>query len=358
MAFTNAARLSAPPAELVTFAHAALFLPSLSTLCTALDLKHVTGFPGLTSKLVRKYPPQSVATATGHMDQSRKNQRSTKPKFSPPPTDETTTDTFPTSPPSGKRTYHVYVAVTYPDQTGKIFSDQTGCFIIPSSTGSTQLFILYDYDSNHIFAEPMKNKTSASILDAYKIVIRQLQLAGCHPNLQRLDNECSAVLKEYMHDQDIAFQLVPPGTHCRNAAERAIRIFKNHFIAALCSLDKSFPLHLWDRLIPQAVLTLNLLRGSRINPKLSAWAQINGPCDYNSTPIAPPGIRVVAYEPPSQHGSWAAHGKNGWYVGPSFDHYRCYRVWIWNTKRDPSADMYVENMQIGRLTNVHLCAHI
>ena len=23
-----------------------------------------------------------------------------------------------------------------------------------------------------------------------------------------------------------------------------------------------------------------------------------------------------------------------------------------------SADMYVENMQIGRLTNVHLCAHI
>jgi hypothetical protein len=93
----------------------------LSTLCTALDLKHVTGFPGLASKLVRKYPPQSVATAMGHMDQSRKNLRSTKPKFSPPPTDETATDTFPTSPPSGKRTHHVYVAVTNPDQTGRSF---------------------------------------------------------------------------------------------------------------------------------------------------------------------------------------------------------------------------------------------
>jgi hypothetical protein len=174
MAFANAARLSASPAELVTFAHAALFSPSLSTLCTALDLKHVTGFPGLTSKLVRKYPLQSVATAMGHMDQSRKNQRSTKPKFSPPSTDETTTDTFPTLPPSGKCTHHVCVAVTDPDQTGKIFSDQTGRSIIPSSTGSTQLFILYDYDSNHIFAEPMKNKTPASILAAYKIVIRKL----------------------------------------------------------------------------------------------------------------------------------------------------------------------------------------
>jgi hypothetical protein len=168
VAFANAARLSASPAKLVTFAHAALFSPSLSTLCTALDLKHVTGFPGLTSKLVRKYPPQSVATAMGHMDQSRKNQRSSKPKFSPL-TDETATDTFPASPPSGKRTHHIYVAVTDPDQTGKIFSNQTGCFIIPSSTGSTQLFILYNYNSNHAFAEPMKNKTSASILDAYAL---------------------------------------------------------------------------------------------------------------------------------------------------------------------------------------------
>jgi hypothetical protein len=303
VAFANAAHLSASLAELVTFAHAALLSPSLSTLCTALDLKHVTGFPGLTSKLVRKYPPQSIATAMGHMDQSRKSQRLTKPKASPPPADQTATGTlFPKSPLSGKCTHHVYVAVSDPDQTGKIFSDQTGRFIIPSSTGSTQLFILYDYNSNHIFAEPMKNKTAASILNGYKVIIQKLQLAGCHPTLQRLDNECSTVLKEYMREQDITFQLVPPGTHRCNAAERAIRTFKNQSIAALCSLDKNFPVHLWDRLIPQAVLTLNLLRGSRINPKLSAWAQINGPYDYNATPIASPDIHVVAYEPPSQRG--------------------------------------------------------
>jgi hypothetical protein len=64
--------------------------------------------------------------------------------------------------------------------------------------------------------------------------------------------------------------LPPPGIHRRNAAERAIRTFKNHFIAGLCGVDQYFPLHLWDRLLPQAILTLNLLRGSRINPKLSA----------------------------------------------------------------------------------------
>jgi hypothetical protein len=90
-----------------------------------------------------------------------------------------------------------------------MFSDQMGRFIIPSSTDSTQLFILYDY-SNHTFVEPMK------------IVIQKLKLAGCHATLQRLDNECSSVLKEYMQEQDIAFQLVPPGTHRRNAAKRAL----------------------------------------------------------------------------------------------------------------------------------------
>jgi hypothetical protein len=89
---------------------------------------------------------------------------------------------------------------------------------------------------------------------------------------------------------------------------------------------------LWDGLIPQAILSLNLLRGSHIHPNLSAWAQINGPYDYNATLIAPPGIRTVAYKQPSQSGSWAAHGENGWYVGPSFNHYRCHCVWVWEIK--------------------------
>jgi hypothetical protein len=279
LAFANAACLSVSPAELIAFAQASLFLPSLSTLCTALDLKHVTGFPGLTSKLVCKYPPQSNATAMGHMDQSRKNQGLTKQKSNLPTVDETATDTFPTSPTSGKPTHHNYVAISDPNQTGNIFSDQTSRFIIPSSTGSTQLFILYDYDSDHIFAKQMKNKIAASILDAYKVVINKLKRAGCHPTLQQLDKEWSSVLKDYMQEQDISFQLVPPGTHCRNAAKGAIQTFKNHFIAALWS----FTLHLWDRLILQAVLTLNLLQGSPINPKLSAWAHISGPYDYNTT---------------------------------------------------------------------------
>jgi hypothetical protein len=38
--------------------------------------------------------------------------------------------------------------------------------------------------------------------------------------------------------------LVPPHCHRRNAAERAIRTFKKHFVARLSSVDPSFPMHL------------------------------------------------------------------------------------------------------------------
>ena len=137
------------------------------------------------------------------------------------------------------------------------------------------------------------------------------------------------------HD-DIDFQLVPPGIHRRNAAERAIRTFKNHFIAGLCSVDKHSPLHLWDRLLPQAVLTLNLLRGSRLNPRLSAWAQLHGTFDFNRTPIAPPGIRVLVHEKPPTRTTWSPHAADGWYTGPALDSYRCFTVWTWSTRANAS----------------------
>ena len=38
----------------------------------------------------------------------------------------------------------------------------------------------------------------------------------------------------------------------------------------MSSVNPKFPMHLWDQLIFQATLTLNMLRPSRFNPKLSA----------------------------------------------------------------------------------------
>jgi hypothetical protein len=148
----------------------------------------------------------------------------------------------------------------------------------------------------------------------------------------KLDNEASKLLKDYLYKQDIAFQLVPPYSHRRNSAERAIRSFKDHLIAGLCSTDKAFPMHLWDRILPQAVITLNMLRTSRINPKLSAATHIFGQHDYNRAPMAPPGTRIISHETPGRRHTWAPHGQDCWYTGPALEHYRCYTVYIAKTR--------------------------
>ena len=70
-------------------------------------------------------------------------------------------------------------------------------------------------------------------------------------------------------------------------------------------------MHLWDRLLIQATLTLNLLRPSRMNPKLSVYAYLNGPFNYMATPIAPPGIKVEIHQKPTQRPSFGYHSISG-----------------------------------------------
>jgi hypothetical protein len=93
-------------------------------------------------------------------------------------------------------------------------------------------------------------------------------------------------------------------------------------------------MHLWDRLLPQAVITLNMLRTSRINPKLSAATHIFGQYDFNRAPMAPPGTRIIAHETPNRRSTWAPHGLDGWYLGPTLENYRCYTVHITKTRGD------------------------
>ena len=123
-----------------------------------------------------------------------------------------------------------------------------------------------------------------------------------------LDNKFPADLKYYMRCEGIALSLYPPNLHQTNSAEQAIQTFKDHLIAGITSCDPDFPLHLWDRLLAQATLTLNLLRPSRINPRLSAEAQLNGAFDFNRTPLSPPGTKALIYESSADRRTWAPHG--------------------------------------------------
>ena len=50
---------------------------------------------------------------------------------------------------------------------------------------------------------------------------------------------------------------------------------------------------------------------------------MHGPFNFNATPLAPPGTKVIAHVDTTQQGTWDLNGEHGWYVGPALEHYRC-----------------------------------
>ena len=71
-----------------------------------------------------------------------------------------------------------------------------------------------------------------------------------------------------------------------------------------------------------------MLRTSRLHPHMSSFTHMNGPFDYNATPIAPPGIKTLVYETPQQRKTWAQPGVDAWYIGYCPDQYRCHKTYV------------------------------
>jgi hypothetical protein len=63
--------------EVIQYLHAAAFSPVPSTWIAAIQRRFYQSWPGLTAAAVRKHLPKSEATTKGHLDQTRKNLRST-----------------------------------------------------------------------------------------------------------------------------------------------------------------------------------------------------------------------------------------------------------------------------------------
>jgi hypothetical protein len=80
-------------------------------------------------------------------------------------------------------------------------------------------------------------------------------------------------------------------------------------------------MHLWDHLLAQAMLTLNIMQPLQYNPQVLAYQMLEGNFDFNKNPMAPPGTKVVIHEKPQQRRLWDPHRTDGWYLGPTLEHY-------------------------------------
>jgi hypothetical protein len=86
-------------------------------------------------------------------------------------------------------------------------------------------------------------------------------------------------------------------------------------------VDDSFPLRIWDKLLPQTILTFNVHQQSNVAPTVPAWQYVHGPVNYNKMPLALMGCAVQIHEDSEQRGTWVANTINGWYVQASPEHY-------------------------------------
>ena len=121
-----------------------------------------------------------------------------------------------------------------------------------SSQGYQYVFILYEYNSNAILSKPLKTRQALEINTTWSETHIQLCHNGIAPKLHVLDNEYSLDMNKAFKKYDVAFQLVPPHVHRRNAADCAIQTWKNHFWAGLATCNPKSLLVKWDILIPKA----------------------------------------------------------------------------------------------------------
>ena len=85
-----------------------------------------------------------------------------------------------------------------------------------------------------------------------------------------MDNKLSAEFKKtIVKDWGASYELVTPNLHRINLAERDIRTFKAHFLSILTGVDPNFPKYMWDNLLVQIKLTINLLRQATLNSRIS-----------------------------------------------------------------------------------------
>jgi hypothetical protein len=320
--------------ELVCYHHAAAGFPTKPTWLKVIKNKQFASWPGIMADAVIKHFLESEKTHKGHGRKMPSGLQSTKtmPTSNDDDNDNNTQPTDAPCPMTKQKAIFFKIYDLKDEVQCKMYTNQMGKFLKKSSRGHQYIMVLIEMDSNAILVAAMKNRSAGEMICAYQEHVDRLHSTGIQPKSHQLDNQCSTEFKERIMSNSMKYQLVSPHDHRQNIAEIAIKVFKAHFISILCGYDKSFPLHVWVRLLPQAKHTLNMLRPAGMTPSVSAYAYLWGQQDYNANPFAPLRYKVEAHVTPGVRKTWAPHTASGYYIGNTWENYHCHEIYISNTK--------------------------
>jgi hypothetical protein len=242
---------------LVGFYHACLGFPVKQTWLDAIKASNCNTFEGLTYSNLARYCPDANERIMGHLAQQSQNVRSTKSKLTSP------APLAVPPPPVAMPSNQVFNAKNL---LSKLFMDNTGHFPVRARSGNQYVMIVFHTKGNLILQQAFKFKSDCQCIAAYNTIMTCLAARGHSIDLQILDNKASSAYKEAITFKwNATFQLVSLDMHHCNRVECTICTFKDHFLAIL-AIGSAFPPYLWNLLLPQAKLTLNLPRQATLNP--------------------------------------------------------------------------------------------
>jgi hypothetical protein len=149
-------------------------------------------------------------------------------------------------------------------------------------------YILITVFRGYIHYTPPKSRSSSDYVFSFASILPFFTAHSQPLPSLIVDNETSLECREYFLSQRLPVTFVPPQTHRSNPAERAVRTGKNHLISVFSSTHPDFPDDLWDRLLPYAEITLNVMRSWRpIPPSLPGLASTASLTTSPPTPFTP-----------------------------------------------------------------------
>ena len=119
----------------------------------------------LTERNVARYYPDTNEMPKVHLNQSRRNFRSAKPKRTP--LEVTKTDTLQVN-----KACDIYTSVYEVNNT--VLSDQTGQFPTRSQRGNKYIIVMVEIDSNAVLVEPINNRKDEELMGAYRAMMLRL----------------------------------------------------------------------------------------------------------------------------------------------------------------------------------------
>ena len=114
------------------------------------------------------------------------------------------------------------------------------------------MVVAHHFDSNWTLIETTSRRTEGGLIGARRRILTRMKKQGIVPKHQVLDNEISAAYVAEIGITKMTYQLVPPNDHRRNISEKAIQIWKDHFVGVKSGTVETFPRHLCCQAIPQA----------------------------------------------------------------------------------------------------------